>query len=151
MSFGSDIQAFSRGTSIKLDKVVRKVIIDMTSDIMKMTPVDTGAARSNWFWGASRVDSVDTSQNKRGTPSIQRAADFAEGLKGKAAGTFYLTNNLPYILALEFGSSKQAPSGMARVVVARWQQIVSGAVNSMSQGNRLDAIDSSNTRQGFKK
>lgn len=131
MSFGADIQAFSRRTSIKLEKVVRKVVIDMTADIMKMTPVDTGAARSNWFWGVSRVSTIETSISKSGTPSAQRAADFAEGLKGKAAGTFYLTNNLPYIMALEFGHSKQAPAGMARVTVARWQNTVNAAVESV--------------------
>ena len=44
---------------------------------------------------------------------------------------FYITNNLPYIMRLEFGYSKQAPAGMARITVDRFQTIVNRVVGSL--------------------
>lgn len=148
-SFGDQLHGFSRSTGIKFDTVLRKVVIDITSDIVKMTPVDTGHARSNYFWGVQRVSAVDETKHGKGAPSFARAFEFAQS--AKAGGVYYITNNLPYILDLEYGSSKQAPGGMARIVVARWQEIVNKAVGKMSQSARLDSIDSSNERRGFKR
>lgn len=42
--------------------------------------------------------------------------------------TAYIVNNLPYAVPLEYGHSKQAPSGMVRVTLARFQQIVDEAI-----------------------
>ena len=158
MSFALDLEAFAQKTRVKLDLVVRKVVIDMTSTIVQMTPVDTGHARSNYFWGVQRVTTIDNSVNpddaKRaagkmftasfkerqkfikavnsagnGKESSNRAIAFATGLK--AGGTVYLTNNLPYIMALEYGHSRQAPAGMARITVAYFQKIVDKAVQGL--------------------
>lgn len=45
-----------------------------------------------------------------------------------AGHTIYLQNNVPYAVRLEYGWSSQAPAGMVRITVARFQQIVGGAV-----------------------
>ena len=45
-----------------------------------------------------------------------------------AGETAYIVNNLPYGIALEYGHSTQAPSGMIRVTLARFQQIVDDAI-----------------------
>ncbi|MNT90915.1 hypothetical protein D3C72_2319290 [compost metagenome] len=42
----------------------------------------------------------------------------------------YLINNLPYAIPLEFGHSNQAPNGMVRVTIARFQQIVEQAIRN---------------------
>ncbi|WP_085637904.1 MULTISPECIES: hypothetical protein [unclassified Pseudomonas] len=42
--------------------------------------------------------------------------------------TAYLVNNLPYAVPLEYGHSRQAPGGMVRITLARFQQIVDEAV-----------------------
>lgn len=129
MSFGGDIRAFSRKTGITFDKIVRKVCIDLTRDLVMLTPVDTGLARSNWFNGNTRITTVNEgTAMKSGAPSIAGAARFASTLK--AGGVFYITNNLPYIMKLEYGSSTQAPSGMVRITAQRWQKIVNKAVGA---------------------
>jgi hypothetical protein len=130
MSFGTDVLAFSRKTGVRMDKVLRKVVIDMTTAIVKLTPVATGMAKNNFFWGFDRVGTKETGLSKTGAASVSRAAEFSREVKH--GGVFYLTNNLPYIMALEYGHSKaQAPSGMARITVARFQQIVNAAVNGV--------------------
>jgi hypothetical protein len=128
MTFGSDLGTFASKTGIRMDKVVRKVLLDFFRDLLVSTPVDTGNARSNWFFGFTRLDSTQpqTSASKNGSPSLKRCLDFAANLH--AGGVFYITNNVVYIMRLEYGSSTQAPDGMARVTVARWQNYVNSAV-----------------------
>lgn len=149
MTFSGDLLTFADRAGLRANQTVRKVAFDLTRDLVQATPVDTGLARSNYFLGNDPVDSTDTTASTNGAPSLGRAAQFAATLA--AGGTFYITNNLPYIMALEYGSSKQAANGMARIVVARWQEIVNKAVGKMSQSARLEAIDSTNEQRGFKR
>jgi hypothetical protein len=44
--------------------------------------------------------------------------------------TAYIVNNLPYAVPLEYGHSKQAPGGMVRITLARFQQIVDEATRN---------------------
>ena len=140
-TFGLDLRAFSQKTGIRMDQVLRKVVLDMTGEIVQLTPFDTGLAKNNYFWGRERLDSVETNPDTSGAASVGRASSFAATVQG--GGVFYITNNLPYILMLEFGGyhgptekvtaegfSKQAPAGMARITVARWQELVNAAVAS---------------------
>ena len=129
MTFAADLQRFRAKVGDRCDRLIRKVVFDMTKEIVRMTPVRTGAAKSNWFWGVYRVSDTDATASKSGAPSIKRASDFASTVR--AGGVVYLTNNLPYIMALEFGSSQQAPAGMVRVTVAKWQAIVDRAARSL--------------------
>ena len=128
-SFGDQLHGFSRSTGIRFDKIVRKVCLDLTRDIVKLTPVNTGMAKSNWFHGTTRVGNTESSASKNGAPSLRRASDFASTLQ--AGGVFYIVNNLPYIMALEYGSSTQAPAGMARISVARAQQNINAMVRAL--------------------
>ena len=128
-SFALDLQRFARKASAVPDQILRKVVFDITREIVQKTPVDTGHARSNWFWGVQVVSDEDATLSKSGAPSLTRAASFASTVR--SGGVVYLTNNLPYILPLEFGSSQQAPSGMVRITVARWQSIVDRAARKL--------------------
>lgn len=130
MSFGADLRAFQKKVGITGDKVVRKVCLDLTRDLVLATPVDTGLARSSYFFGTERNASVGDTASKNGSPSITRSSEFASTLK--AGGVFYITNNQVYIMRLEFGSSKQAPAGMARIAVARWQERLNGIVGQVN-------------------
>ena len=141
-TFALDVKLFAEKAGTVPDKVLRKVVFDITREIVQKTPVDTGHARSNWFWGVQVVSDEDATLSKSGAPSLTRAASFASTVR--SGGVVYLTNNLPYIMALEFGSgrgggpkttadghSTQAPAGMVRVTVARWQSIVDRAARKL--------------------
>lgn len=130
MTFSGDLLTFADRAGLRANQTVRKVAFDMTKDLVQATPVDTGHARSNYFLGNDPVDSTDTTASTNGAPSLGRAAQFAATVV--AGGVFYITNNLPYIMALEFGSSQQAPLGFARGIVADWQ----GRVDRIVRGLR---------------
>lgn len=130
MSFASDLANFRRKTGLKADTVCRKVLLDLTTDIVRATPVDTGYARSNWQVSiGSPASGLVVTKDKSGGFAITAALPAVQAFgAGKVA---YLANNAPYIMALEYGSSKQAPSGMARIAVTKWQAIVNKAVGGV--------------------
>lgn len=124
MGFAADFQDFTRKTGIQADQIIRKVCLDLTRDIVKATPVDTGLARSNYFFGYERDRSINEGTAiKSGAPSLGASEIFAATLQ--MGRTFYITNNLPYILNItQYGTSKQAAPGMITALVADWQSRV---------------------------
>jgi hypothetical protein len=109
VSFNADLQRFADKTGVKLDLVVRKVALDIYEKVTVKTPVDTGRARGNWNVS---MGSPDLSVNNKAT-----RAKRARLKKGDGEKVIFITNNLPYINALENGHSDQAPSGMLAVTL----------------------------------
>lgn len=116
-------------------KLVRKVALSVDSTVVMGTPVDTGRARSNW--------QVEIGKPARGT--VEAYAPGKEGSTGgqnaqialalgagviatyKGGESIHLTNNLPYIGALNRGHSAQAPSGFVETAVLDGVAQVKGA------------------------
>jgi hypothetical protein len=124
MSFALDLTAFSKLTSKKMETVVKKSFIGLSSDVIQDTPVLTGRLRNNWFpninsFSGKTTDSVD----KSGATATTRVATTTNTYK--LGDTLTLTNNLDYAIPIEFYSwSKKAPRGMVEVNVTRWQKWV---------------------------
>lgn len=126
MSFYVDLNKFIKRYGTDVDKVVRKVCLDLSSNIVLKTPVDTGRARANWQMtigqpASGTVEAFD----KRGRSTI---AAGREAIKQAPGNVFWITNNLPYIRVLEYGLyndgpntiggfSKKAPNGMVRISI----------------------------------
>lgn len=88
-----------------------------------------GRFRGNWQFSIDTpadgvIDSVDP--NGRATIAILRS----QVNQLTAGQTAYIVNNLPYAIPLEYGHSKQAPNGMVRLTVDRFQQIVNEAIRN---------------------
>lgn len=114
-------------------QVIRATIIDVSTNIAKRTPVDTGRARGNWF---PSLDTPITTSDLRFKYGKGGAGVFNSSLYPAAANAaghkYYLTNNLPYIFRLEYqGWSKQAPNGMVRVSVIEFQQALTKAISEL--------------------
>lgn len=121
MSFTGDLNRF-RNRSIEVTKETRKAItIELFNSVISDTPVKLGRARGNWQTSEGQpisgvVDRVDPNGS-------QAMAEVQQNL-GEGDTTVFLTNNLPYIEALEEGHSKKHPEGMVRKNVARINRIV---------------------------
>lgn len=88
-----------------------------------------GRFRGNWMFSIGSPDSTTTTEvDPTGRKSTARIVDGA--IEFKAGDTAYITNSLPYAIPLEFGHSQQAPGGMVRITVARFQQIVLEAIRN---------------------
>ena len=121
--FTLDVQAFIAKAKKNPETVMRSVSLKLFSAIIKASPVDTGRFRGNWQTtgvtpATGLVAGVDTTGNK----AVNSAATFITNAPGW--DTFTLTNNLPYAERLEYGWSKQAPTGIVRVNVIRFQQLI---------------------------
>ncbi|MEO8641846.1 hypothetical protein [Pseudomonas sp.] len=88
-----------------------------------------GRFRANWHLSINVVenvtfDEVDPGGQETIAALVSAVSDFTAGQ------TAYLINNLPYAIPLEYGHSQQAPGGMVRITVARFQQIVDDAIRN---------------------
>ena len=135
MSFALDVSAFAAKAKKNPEIVIRQVSIKLFSAIILGSPVDTGRFRMNWqAAGRSPETGTVTGVDKTGTTSINKMASVIVGLKDWYE--FTLANNLPYANVIEYGGypgdgpnttggySKQAPQGVVRVNVKRFNTLL---------------------------
>ncbi|MGY2337974.1 hypothetical protein ACW9HW_01845 [Pseudomonas sp. SDO5532_S415] len=88
-----------------------------------------GRFRGNWNFSIGYLDnSFRIHPDPTGEAATARLVNGA--IEFKAGETAFIVNNLPYAIPLEFGHSTQAPGGMVRITVARFQQIVQEAIRN---------------------
>lgn len=117
IEFNAALDRFSRQlVPAQVVALHKKVHLEAGTRLVLKTPVKTGRARANW---QSTEGAPATSELKlvdpTGQDAISRSVSSVSGLK--PFGVTYWTNNLPYVEALEQGSSRQAPAGMLAVTV----------------------------------
>uniref|UniRef100_A0A6M3JNS9 Putative tail protein n=1 Tax=viral metagenome TaxID=1070528 RepID=A0A6M3JNS9_9ZZZZ len=107
----------------------KKIVFEVLRGVVGRTPVDTGRARGNWqvSIGAPKDGEVETKEKgPRGeAPQAGGGGVFGAGRtelgalpRGRPFQVVFITNNVPYIVRLEEGWSKQAPQGMLAVTFA---------------------------------
>jgi hypothetical protein len=88
----------------------KAIAFDLFGEIVKLTPVDTGRARSNWHITADNPEYSTSSSTQPAQPDYN--------LDVRGFPTVYISNGLHYIGLLEEGKSKQAPDGISKVALA---------------------------------
>lgn len=130
MSFALDVSKFVEKAKKNPEKVMRQVSIKLFSAIIKASPVDTGRFRMNWMAsGGTPTSGVTDATDKSGNTATGNATSFV--LKAADWREFTLTNNLPYAQRLEYGWSQQAPAGIVRTNVSRFQQLINEEANKV--------------------
>jgi hypothetical protein len=131
MSFGGDVNNWADKAERRMEEAIRKIALSVFREVILMSPVDTGRFRGNWQVAINSMPQGTVEiDDKSGSISISKAD--AAAMQLKVGQAIYLVNNLPYARALEYGHSKQAPSGMVRVTVRRWKPIVEQVAGSLS-------------------
>lgn len=155
--FAKAMEEFEKFTYTTINYIVKVIASELFEDIIRQTPMLTGRARSNWVFSAGKTKTYKTIGPRKVTKKTKTAFDQSgdnavkkveNGLrraptvikKGKPTGIqYYLTNQVPYILRLEYGSeapdggypagpgttngfSKKAPAGMARKNVQKYSK-----------------------------
>jgi hypothetical protein len=122
MGFSDQIRAFSAKTVQAHDKIVRDTTIALFTNVVTETPVDEGTAKGSW---QTTVTTAAAGQTERVDPSGRQAiAEIEANTPAGAGQVTYLASNLAYIERLENGWSMQAPAGMARRNVERFQRMI---------------------------
>jgi hypothetical protein len=117
MSFTSDLSRFQIKTEKQMQTVIRKITMEAFRGVVLRTPVDTGRARANWYPSIGSANATASDKTDK-AGSVTIAAAQKAVFDWNCIGSIFLSNNLPYIGALEFGHSKQAPAGMVRVTLS---------------------------------
>lgn len=111
---------------IGVEKKIRRAAIVADQFVVLGTPVDTGRAKSNWLVSlqAPIFEEIPAfspgSKGSTQTANEQAAIDDGRAVIGQfrlANGSIFISNSLPYIQALEDGSSDQASNGMVKQAV----------------------------------
>lgn len=116
--FGIDMRGRAAKLPDRADQITRQVALAADRAVVVATPVLTGRARANWqaTLGAPAVGTVSdgaVGARRAGTVAgpTAAAANVIALYKGGPSAAIFLTNNLPYIVPLNNGHSKQAPAG----------------------------------------
>jgi hypothetical protein len=126
-SFALQISEFVKTVKAREDLVVRKLGLDILSSVVRMSPVLSGRLRGNWQVGLNAPVTGQLARlDKSGEVTISAGRSVLNG--AKAGGIVFLSNNVPYAQRIEFGWSKQAPAGIVRITVARFQSMLDKAV-----------------------
>lgn len=124
--FSRQVRQWIKSAELSIDQATRLVALKVHDNIVQRTPVDTGRARASWNIVAGEVSDKSVAPEQRKGGSLMSAVQLAMlSTTQKAdpqsippAKRYTISNNLPYIVALENGHSKQAPSGMVKLAIA---------------------------------
>ena len=106
--------------------VVRQVTIKLYSQIIMASPVDTGRFRMNWQVSNNKpATGILIADDPSGSRAIGRMTAYVT--TSEDWENFCFTNNMPYAERLEYGWSRQAPQGMVRITVSRFQRLLNEA------------------------
>lgn len=120
-----DLVKYADTKKMQIDTVRKKVAMSIFTQVVQKTPVDTGRARGNWqiSVGEDTTSTTDRKDKKKKGAKPSFLSDEAGKLNAcKGDETIYISNNLPYIQKLEYGSSKQAPNGIVGITMANVQR-----------------------------
>lgn len=138
-SFASRVQNISTRIGTNADQAVRKVALAVDQTVVMATPVDTGRARANWQVRAGIAPTevippyVEGKGGSTAGQNVQAALDQGKiAISSAAPGQeIHITNNLPYIGALNNGHSAQAPAGFV-------EQAVNAGIETIRQARLID-------------
>lgn len=92
----------------EINKEARALGINLLNGLTRVTPVDTGRARGNWFAGISGpVRTIDN--NRKATSAVIEGVNVINSAKAIEYPEIVISSNLAYIERLNDGYSTQAP------------------------------------------
>ena len=143
MSFAAQLKAIADKAGTKVETVTRKVTVDMAGEIIALSPVGNpsvwqsaapagyvgGRFRNNWMFGQSQANTAtNNGTDPTGANAMSRLS--VQIQSAQIGSVWYITNSLPYARALEYGHSSQAPAGMVRLTVQRWNEYIDKAAKA---------------------
>jgi len=129
MSLSADLRKIAKKKKQTLNQAYSSIMFDLANQMITMSPKDTGAFQANWL---AALNSGDYTYDKSKTNVSEADGRLTITLGGlTTSSNFYFTNSLPYADELENGHSDQAPSGVVRVTINDFPQIVEKRVREV--------------------
>lgn len=123
-SLSATIAAHGAHTMERAREIRRDAFVATGEQIIDGTPIKTGLARGNWQTsiGEAITDPIPVRPASEAKRELAAIADEALGDE-----TLVFANNAAHIVKLEYGHSAQAPEGMFRLGLLRWEQNIADA------------------------
>ncbi len=123
----AEIEAACAALTRAVEETVIELVTEIVAILQETTPFLTGHARANWVPNIARPftsqDGTVRVTKKRGaftTAGRRQAEGLAKVLGYKLGqGDVFITNNVPYIVFLNYGTSDQAPANFVEAAVER--------------------------------
>ena len=116
--FAERMNAIAKKFGDNASETVRRAAIAADYVAVNATPVDTGRARANWRVGIGNpVLTYNEDDFDQGGGATVRNNESVISLWEVGKGPIFISNNVPYIVPLDRGSSAQAPSGMSSLAI----------------------------------
>ena len=146
MSFTLDMKKFTEKATGNIELAIKAVVAGVAESIIEKSPVGDasywktpapkgytgGRFRGNWDYGFNAAPNAEYNViDKSGAISKGRIEGKLAGKK-MAGNVHWLANNLPYAQAIEDGHSwHQAPQGVVKLTVIKFQSIVDSAMRGI--------------------
>lgn len=127
----ADAAEIRRNLEHLLAGAAKALALEVTAELVKACPVDTGHARRNF------VPSIGSPADSEDDGAAQQEGMAAVVGYAIGGGDLYVTNHVPYIDHLILGSSQQQPAGWDLAAVDRAEQKVAA-----EWGVRIDVTSS---------
>lgn len=109
------------------ERLIKKITLDIAANLRQTTPVQTGWARANWVPSVTRPkledltaqSGADRAQYVAGATTKAELGDTSVLAYRLAQGSIFITNNVPYIVDLNQGSSRKAPAGFVQGAIEK--------------------------------
>jgi len=114
--FARRMKELGRQIEVNSNDAAIETALAASTAVTLATPVDTGRARANWQaeLGSPITEPTDA-EDQAGSDTINRNRSRIRSRRGEQP--IFLSNNLPYIGALNAGSSAQAPANFVETAV----------------------------------
>jgi len=116
--FTQKLTAFAnKNVPEKFDMIMIKVVSDLVTSVVFLTPVDTGRLRGGWQVGEQIDMASEMPPDPGGRATIDKAMASITAIRAQGSligKTIYLYNNVYYAEYIEFGTEKMAPFAMLR-------------------------------------
>ena len=112
----------SLSIEVELEELVnqeaRILSFSLLRGLTKVTPVDTGRARGNWFVGLNTPNRT-VSENRSASTALSDGTATINKTESVVYPSIIISNNLPYIERLNDGHSQQAPAKFVESEISR--------------------------------
>lgn len=131
MAVAQDIQRIMLHLGEKTSQLMVLVLAETDALLKLKTPVDTGRARASWVISVGSINTSVAPEAASGQKVVTADPSIPAVQVGQVA---YVTNSLPYIRALEYGHSAQAPAGMVRLTAAEMPARIAALTRQVAGG-----------------
>lgn len=126
LQFSATVGAWARKSEARMRAIFRESAQRTVSYAQERIPVDTGFARASVRASLASMPPINKGFVGEKGATYSPNAGFVTGVIASAGigQTIHVGWTAAYVLALEYGHSRQAPSGFVRLAAQRWPQTV---------------------------